>query len=103
MAKSNFRGHPIVRGRRQWWSKKFRRMKRGGMEWRIVGSKSVVHVNTSTVLKHKSTVMNCELWRRSADDCRNRSKGNIWMLRRVLGGGMIVRGESDGGMVGGGV
>jgi hypothetical protein len=51
MAKSNFRGHPIVRGRWQWWSKKFRRMMRGGMEWRIVGSTSVVHVNTSTVLK----------------------------------------------------
>ncbi len=40
MAKSNFCGHPIVRGRWQWWSKKFRRMMRGGMEWRIVGSKS---------------------------------------------------------------
>jgi hypothetical protein len=52
MAKSNFREHPIVRGRWQRWSKKFRRMMRGGMEWRIVGSKSVGHVNTSTVLKH---------------------------------------------------
>jgi hypothetical protein len=47
----------------------------GGMEWRIVGSKSVVHVNTSTVLKHKSTVMNCELLRRNADDCGTEVKG----------------------------
>ncbi len=47
--------------------------------------------------------MNCELLRRSADDCRNRSKGNNWMLRRVLGGGRIVRADIDGGMVGGGV
>ncbi len=34
----------------------------------------------------------------AADDCRNRSKGNIWMLRRVLGGGRIVRAEIDGGI-----